>query len=285
MTVLATICVVADEAPAGIDVSKPNAARMYDYMLGGKDNFAADRDAADWLRSVAPELSATAWANRKFHQRATAWIARHGVSQFLDIGCGLPTMDNTHQVVHRVSPAARVVYADYDPVVVLHARALLAKGTPHVAVVLADLREPEALLDTVRAEGLLDFGEPCGLLLSAILHFVAPADDPAGALRTLTASLAPGSYLALSHVTTDGVSADRVETGLAVYRHASAQMHPRGRAEVTAFFDGLELQPPWPGASAEVTRVSLWGRPDPPADGEAATESWWAGVARKPPGR
>jgi S-adenosyl methyltransferase len=264
------------------DTSRPNAARMYDYMLGGKDNFAADREAADRLRTVAPELSQTAWANRKFHQRAAAWMAKAGISQFIDIGCGLPTMENTHQVVQRILPGARVAYVDYDPVVILHATALLAKSDDNVAAVLGDLRDPAGVLGALRDTTLLDLGQPCGLLISAVLHFIPAADDPVSAVRRLTGALAPGSYLALSHVTTDGVSADRVQMGLEVYRSANARMNPRDKAEVTSFFAGLDLLPPWPGAEPGVSRVSLWGTGRPPEPGEAACESWWAGVARKP---
>jgi S-adenosyl methyltransferase len=267
---------------SGLDTSRPNAARMYDYMLGGKDNFAADREAADRLRVVAPELSHTAWANRKFHQRATAWMAEAGITQFIDIGCGLPTMENTHQVVQRIMPGARVAYVDYDQVVVVHARALLVKGDDNVAAILGDLRNPAGILDALRDAGLLDLGQPCGLLITAVLHFIPAAHDPVGAVRWLTGALARGSYLALSHVTIDGVSADRAEMGLEVYRSANAQMNPRNKAEVTSFFDGMELLPPWPGAEPGVSRVSLWGRGKPPDPGEAASESWWAGVARKP---
>jgi SAM-dependent methyltransferase len=267
---------------SGLDTSRPNASRMYDYMLGGTDNFAADREAADRLRAVAPELSQTAWANREFHQRATAWMAEAGITQFIDVGCGLPTMENTHQVVQRIMPGARVAYVDYDPAVIAHAKALLAKGGDNVAVILGDLRNPAGVLDALRETGLLDLGQPCGLLITAVLHFIPASHDPVGAVRRLTGALAGGSYLALSHVTIDGVSADRVEMGLEVYRSASAQMNPRNKAEVTSFFDGMELLPPWPGAEPGVSRVSLWGKGKPPAPGEAASESWWAGMACKP---
>jgi hypothetical protein len=209
-------------------------------------------------------------------------MAEAGITQFIDIGCGLPTMENTHQVVHRITPGARIVYVDYDPVVIVHAKALLVKGDDNVAAIRGDLRDPAGILDALREVGLLDLGNPCGLLISAVLHFIPDADDPVGAVRRLTGGLARGSYLALSHVTIDGVSADRVEMGLKVYRCANAQMNPRNKAEVTSFFDGMEFLPPWPGAEPGVSRVSLWGRGEPPDPGEAASESWWAAVARKP---
>src|ERR1039457_1541202 len=192
---------------SGLDTSRPNAARMYDYMLGGKDNFAADRDAADRLRAVAPELSHTAWANRKFHQRATAWMAEAGITQFIDIGCGLPTMENTHQGVQRIMAGARVAYVDYDPVVIVHAKALLVKGDDNAAAILGDLRNPAGILDALRDSGLLDLGKPCGVLITAVLHFIPAAHDPVGAVRRLTGALARGSRLALSPAPLDGGAA------------------------------------------------------------------------------
>jgi hypothetical protein len=272
------------EAPAGIDTSKPNAARMYDYFLGGKDNFAVDRAAAEQLRAVSPELSSTAWANRRFHQRAARFIASAGVDQFIDVGCGLPTMENTHAVVQAVRPDARVVYVDYDPVVISHASALLANHNSNVSVTLGDLRDPDGVLAGVRSAGLLDLSRPCGLLISAVLHFVADAQDPYGAVSGLAAALAPGSYLSLSHVTADGAAQEKISNGVSVYRGASATMNPRSHAEVTRFFGGLSVVPPWPGAPAEVTRVSLWGLEQAPAADEIAAagpEPWWCGVGRK----
>jgi hypothetical protein len=257
---------------------------MYDYFLGGKDNFAADRAAAERLRAVSPELSATAWANRRYHQRAARFIAEAGVDQFIDVGCGLPTMENTHAVVQAVRPDARVAYVDYDPVVISHAGALLANHNSTVSVTLGDLRNPAGVLAGVRSTGLLDLGRPCGLLISAVLHFVADTDDPYGAVATLVAALAPGSYLSLSHVTADGAAEEKISNGVSVYRGASARMNPRSRAEVSRFFDGLSLVPPWPGAPAEVARVSLWGRAEAPAANEiaaAGTEPWWCGAGRK----
>jgi hypothetical protein len=204
---------------------------MYDYFLGGKDNFAADRAAAEQLRAVSPELSITAWANRRFHQRAARFIASDNVS-----------------------------------------------------AVLGDLREPADVLAAVRSTGLVDLDQPCGLLISAVLHFVAEADDPYGSVSALVAALPPGSYLSLSHVTADGVPTEKIRNGVSVYRGASASMNPRSHAEVTRFFDGLSLVPPWPGAPGEVNRVSLWGPPAAPSADEvtsAGTESWWCAVGRK----
>jgi len=256
---------------------------MYDYFLGGKDNFAVDRAAAERLRAVSPELSATAWANRRFHQRAARFIASAGVDQFIDIGCGLPTMENTHAVVQAVHPDGRVAYVDYDPVVISHASALLANHDSNVAVTLGDLRDPVGVLAGVRSAGLLDLSRPCGLLISAVLHFVADTADPHDAVAALVAALAPGSYLSLSHVTADGAVEEKIRNGVSVYRGASATMNPRSHAEVSRFFNGLSLMPPWPGAPGEVTRVSLWGLEHPPTADEVAAaspEPWWCGVGR-----
>jgi hypothetical protein len=277
---------VADDAPAGIDTSQPNIARIYDYILGGKANFAADRQAAERIRAVVPELAATAWANRKFHRRAAAWMAEAGVTQFIDVGCGLPTMDNTHEVVRRVNPASRVVYVDYDSVVVLHAQALLTKGDGHgvADAVKGDVRDPEPILAAAADTGLISMDQPCGVLISAVLHFISDDDNPHAAIARLMAGTAPGSFLALTHVTADNATDDQTKGVTGVYSSASAKLNPRTRAEVTRFFDGMELVPAWPGAAAEVASVTQWGLPGPldPDDPDVVLGStWWAGVGRK----
>ena len=269
-----------------IDTSRPNVARIYDYILGGNDNFAADRKAAEQIRAVVPELTATTWANRRFHQRAAAWMAEEGVTQFIDVGCGLPTMDNTHEVVRRVNPASRVVYVDCDPVVVLHAQALLTKGDGHgvAAAVRGDVRDPEPILAAAADTGLISMDRPCGVLISAVVHFISEADDPYAALARLMAGTAPGSYLALTHVSADNATGDQVKSVMGVYSSSSASLHPRARADVTRFFDGMELVPPWPGAAAELTGLTQWGLPGPldSADPDVIVGSlFWAGVARK----
>jgi hypothetical protein len=277
---------VADDAPAGIDTSQPNIARIYDYILGGKANFAADRQAAERIRAVVPELAATTWANRKFHRRAAAWMAEAGVTQFIDVGCGLPTMDNTHEVVRRVNPASRVVYVDYDPIVVLHAQALLTKGDGHgvAAAVKGDIRDPEPILAAAADTGLISLDRPCGVLISAVLHFISDDDDPHAALARLMAGTAPGSFLALTHATADNATGDQAKGVTGVYSSASAKLNPRTRAEVTRFFGGMELIPAWPGAAPGVASVTQWGLPGPldPDDPDVVLGStWWAGVARK----
>ncbi len=163
--------------PPGVDATKPSPARLYDYYLGGRNNFAVDRRAAEALRQSLPALSDAAWANRGFHQRAATWLARAGLRQFIDIGSGLPTVGNTHQIVQRVDPAARVVYADIDPMVEAQSAPLLA-GSPNVVLVTADLRDPDALLGHPGVRSMIDFSEPTGLLMTAVMHFVADEADP-----------------------------------------------------------------------------------------------------------
>jgi len=192
----------AEQAPPGVDPARPSTARIYDYLLGGEHNFAADRAAGEMLKSRAPELMDSAWANRGFHQRAAKWIALQGVRQFIDIGSGLPTVGNTHEVVRRVAPNARVVYIDNDPMVLAYGKALLGDDR-NATVILADIRDPEAVLGNTELRGLIDFTEPVGLLITAVLHFVSDENEPAKLISRYMAALAEGSYLALSHLTAD----------------------------------------------------------------------------------
>jgi hypothetical protein len=265
----------------GRDVTRPNPARMYDYMLGGSANFAADREAVDAIRAVIPELDLMAWANRGFHQRAARWMARQGIRQFIDIGCGLPTVSNTHDVVQRVSRAARIVYVDNDPVVIQHAQMLLAK-TENISIVLGDIRDPDGVVGILRLDGLVDLARPVGLLCTAVMHFVADTDDPWWCVGRLLAALAPGSYLALSHVTGDQVPPRKLAVGVGAYVDAAEQVYPRSVKEVERFFAGLELIPPYRGADAEVFHIGLWCAEDPQAADDASSRVWWAGVGCKP---
>jgi S-adenosyl methyltransferase len=229
---------------AGFDAAVPNVARIYDYFLGGKDNFQADRDAAEQLRKVLPEAEAACAENRGFLRRAVRYLAGEAsISQFIDIGSGLPTAENTHQVAGEIRPDARVVYVDHDPVVAAHARALLGKS-PGVAVLEADVRRPGLILDSRAVADVVDFSRPVAILLIAVLHFIADDDDPYGIVTTLKSVMAPGSYLVISHVTQDRVSPEEHESGLLVYQKASAPVVPRRYEEVLRFFDGTELADP-----------------------------------------
>ncbi|MEV0997812.1 SAM-dependent methyltransferase [Nonomuraea sp. NPDC050202] len=222
----------------GFDPKTPSVARLYDYLLGGKDHFPADRAAAERILEVAPELRAAARANRAFLGRAVRFLAGAGVEQFLDIGTGLPAPGN----VHEVAPAARVVYVDRDPVVLVHARALLA-GQGDTTVVEGDLREPEALLKDPEVLRALDFDRPVGVLLSAVMHHVEDADEPEKIVATLRDALAPGSYLVLSHGTSDARAA-AVERATEVYRTADTPLTLRGRERIAGLFQGFELVDP-----------------------------------------
>src|SRR5579875_3967850 len=186
-----------EQAPPGVDPNVPSPARMYDYYLGGTNNFAVDREAAERIRTVLPELTEGSWANRGFHQRAATWIAEQGIRQFIDIGSGLPTVGNTHEVVQKVHPGARVVYVDNDPIVAAHAAELLA-GSHTATLIQADLRDPGSILGNRELRELIDVTEPAGLLMTFVLHFVADDEDPWGLLARYIGALAPGSYLALS---------------------------------------------------------------------------------------
>src|ERR1051326_2931025 len=187
---------------ADIDPARPAPARVYDYLLGGGYNFESDRDAANHVMTLVPEIRDCAWSNRGFHQRAARWIAEHGVRQFIDIGSGLPTVGNTHEVVQLVDPQCRVVYVDNDPMVRTHAEELLSDPS-RVRVVQGDLRQPEELFDSPDTRELIDFSQPTGLLMTAVVHFVSDDKVPGDLINRCVAQLAPGSYLSLSHLTDD----------------------------------------------------------------------------------
>jgi hypothetical protein len=266
------------EAPPGVDPTTPSWARMYDYMLGGTNNFQADRDAlANAVLSPA-ELRDIAWANRGFHQRSAKWIAERGIRQFIDIGSGLPTVGNTHEVVRQVSGEARVVYVDIDPMVAAHAQALLV-GDGGTAVITADLRDPDAVLGHPALRALIDFSEPAALLLTAVLHFVADGSDPVGLVARYLGALAPGSYLALSHATNDNKPPAAVQGASEVY---SNSFFMRSKADVNRFFDRLELVAPYPGAEPDVVYMGLWGCEDPVLADSDGSRWGYAGVARRP---
>ena len=222
-----------------------------------------------------PELTEAAWANRGFHQRAARWMAgEQGIRQFVDIGSGLPTAGNTHEVVHAADPGARVVYVDSDPMVELHSRALL-EGQAAVTVICADLRDPDQLLGhpALRA---IDFSRPVGLLMSAVMHFVAPASQPYELVRRYTDALAPGSCLGLSHVTDDETRPAVIAAIHEVYANATEQMYFRSQRDVGRFFDGLELVPPG------VVTTAAWRAAGTESIGSEGSRILWGGVGRRP---
>jgi SAM-dependent methyltransferase len=264
-----------DEAhKQAFDPEVPNVARVYDYMLGGKDNYMADRELAAKLLANAPDSAWIARQNRAFMARAVQYCAEQGIRQFLDLGSGLPTMDNVHEVAFRTGPDARVVYVDNDPVAVTYARALLAKS-PGVVAIEADLRCPDEVLELAASAGHLDFSQPVAVLIVAILHFVPDQENPGQILRAFIGAMAPGSYLVLSHATHDA-QPEEADRARAIYRRASSPLVTRTHDEVAALFAGLPLVDP--GLVYTVQWRPAYPPPDPP---EAA--GLYAGVARKPP--
>jgi SAM-dependent methyltransferase len=240
---------------ARIDVERPSQARIYDYLLGGSLNFAADRAVARQLISMVPDAPLVAQANRAFLRRAVRFLVDAGVRQFLDIGSGVPTRGNVHEVARQAAPESRVVYVDIDPAAVAHSRQLLA-GDQQTVAIEEDARRPERILGHPEVRALLDLSRPVAILLISVLHFISDSDDPAGLLRLLRDALPPGSYLAISHITAD----DRPDTGAAVTaanRAGAVFAAPRRRADLERFFAGFELVEPG------LVGVRQW-RPDSP---------------------
>ncbi|MFR9675810.1 SAM-dependent methyltransferase [Streptomyces sp. TR02-1] len=223
---------------------RPHAARMYDYFLGGKDHYAADRNAADKAREVWPHVAQAARANRHFMHRAVHTLARQGFRQFLDIGTGIPTSPNLHEIAQAVTPEARVVYTDHDPIVLSHARALLT-GTDegHTDFVQADITQPEHILDAPELQSTLDLAEPVALSANAVLHFVTDDHDPYGIIAQLLNALPSGSALCLTHVTAD-LDQTYIPRVVEVYNAQGVSAQARSRDEVERFFTGLEFLDP-----------------------------------------
>lgn len=266
-----------DEAPPEIDTSRPHPARIYDYILGGKNHFAADREMAEKVLAATPSAPVGARENRAFLGRAVRYLAAEaGVRQFLDIGSGLPTTNNVHEVAQAVAPSSRVVYADNDPLVLAHARALLASGPEgRTGYIHADLRDPAAILASPVVRETLDFSQPVALMLCSVLHILPDSDQPAEIIATLMDALPPGSYLVASHGTaehapeTAGIERDA--------READLSLRLRDCDEFARMaFGGLELVPPG------VVLVSEW-RPEPGKTLPSPAEvSMYGAVARKP---
>ena len=260
-----------------IDTSVPHPARRYNYLLGGKDNFAADRASGDQLAELFPTVRIAAVENRRFLKRSVRFLAGEcGIRQFLDIGTGLPTADNTHQVAQRVAPESRVVYVDNDPMVMVHARALLT-STPEGATSYLedDLRFPDRILRRTELHNTIDLEQPVALMLVAVLHFIHDDEEVAGIIRRLTDALAPGSYVVFSGSTADFGDAALAEVYKDMVRAGKIDIWPRSKSEYENLFTGLELLDPG------VVPVSEW-RPDgeteiPPA----ADVQIFGGVARK----
>ena len=271
----------AGQIPAGVDTGTPTPARIYDYMLQGNNYFQVDRFAAEQILKAAPEIRDAAWSNRGFHQRAAKFIGQQGVRQFVDIGSGLPTVGNTHEVVQKVVPGAHVVYVDNDPMVELHSRALLDSGGT-ISVICADLREPDVIINHPQLRKLIDFGEPVGLLMTGVMMFVSDPSDPWALVSRYLDALASGSYLSLSHLTDDYKQPAATEGFRAVFDTATEHMYFRSKAKVERFFAGLELVPPFEGAEPGVTFTGLWGAEDVDLADSDGSRWLYCGVARKP---
>jgi S-adenosyl methyltransferase len=267
--------------PPGGEPTRPCAIRMYDYFLGGTLNYQVDREAADKLKAAVPDIVDAMWANRGFHGRAAVWMADHGIRQFIDVGSVLPTQNNTHQAVHKVSPDAKVVYVGKDPEVTAHPGPLPA-GDGSTAVITAHMRDPDALLADPRLRRLIDSAEPTGVLMTAMLHFMPDEEDPWGLVARYMAAVAPGSYLALSHGTADNIPPALIHAGLDAWANAGARIYLRQRADVERFFTGLELVPPYAGAGGAVTYAGLWGAEDLEAADTEGSRGIYCGVARRP---
>jgi O-methyltransferase involved in polyketide biosynthesis len=257
---------------AGLDTTRPHVARMYDYYLGGKDNFDVDRTAVVAVEAAMPEVRRLALENRAFLRRAVTFMAAAGIRQFIDIGAGLPTAGNTHEVAQAQAPGSHVVYVDNDPIVLSHGRALLATNAD-TTVVTADLRDPADIVGRDEVRELIDFDEPVGVLLIAMTHFLRD-DERDEVMTKLRESLVPGSYLAGTHVTVDNHSAEAVEGVEAVYRRTPTPIFFRTRDEIARFFDGFGMVEPG------LVTVDAW-RPDPADPPPEATRWLYGAVGRR----
>ena len=260
--------------PLPFDTSRAHQARFYDYLLGGKDNYEADRAAVEAQLKIFPDLIFTARANRAFLGRAVRYLAADaGIRQFLDIGTGIPTAGNTHEVAQAVAPESRVVYVDYDPIVLAHARALLTSSDAGATEYIdADLRDTGTIL--AQARELLDFSKPVAVTLLTILHAIPDADDPHAIVAKVMGAVPAGSYLAISHLGLEFISAETRQGLEDTSRRASQQQYThRSYAEMARFFAGTDLVEPG------LVPVEEW-RPDPGTD-DAAKSSLWCGVGRK----
>jgi len=263
-----------DRPPPKIDATVAHIARVYDYWLGGKDHFAADRAVGDKVLEIHPETVLSVRANRAFLARSVRYLAAtEGVRQFLDIGTGLPSANNTHEVAQAVAPEARVVYVDNDPIVLAHARALLTSSPEGATAYLdADIRDMDTILDG--AAEVLDFSEPAAVMLVAVLHMLRDEEDPRGVVTRLMSAVPPGSFLVVSHLASDVQPETMAEMGRRLNSSMTQQFTMRSKNEVTGFFDGLSLVEPG------VVLTHDW-RPDTPGDAKTPGVLW-AGVARKP---
>ena len=263
--------------PEEVPLDVPNVARMWDYFLGGAHNFAVDRKAAEKAIQLYPDLPLVAQANRAFLGRAVRYLVQAGLNQFLDIGSGIPTVGNVHEIVLSANPDAHVVYVDFDRVAVSHSRAILA-DVPNVVAIHGDARQPLEIVNDPETRAVLDFSQPVAILLLAILHFVPDDEEAQSIVRDLAGAVVPGSYVAITHATTDKITAPNREQVEQLYKGASSPFHFRTRDHIAALLNGLELVEPG------LVYVPLW-RPDSDDDlclNEPDRTNGYAAVARRP---
>src|SRR3954452_13100892 len=260
-----------------IDTSVPHSARIWNYWLGGKDNYPVDEEAGDAYTAVFPGIVTIARSSRAFLRRnITYLVSEAGIRQFLDIGPGLPTANNTHQVAQRIAPESRVVYTDNDPLVLVHARALLTSSAEGAtAYIDADVRNPQAILKAAELTDTLDLAQPVAVMLIAVLHLVTDDDIAYPAINAIVDAMPSGSYLVISHATGDFWPQEQVDAANATNRAHNVDFRFRSQAEVARFFDGLDLVEPG------IVPVAEWRSGDEPTP-ERANSNIWPGVARKP---
>jgi S-adenosyl methyltransferase len=260
-------------APNGVDIDKPSVARVYDYYLGGSHNFAADREFADKVIAAVPDALWVVQENRAFLRRAVRFLLSQGVDQFIDLGSGIPTVGDVHEVAAAITPSARTVYVDHDPVAVAHSRAIL-HGNPNTTVYAGDLTEPDAVLSDPDVGTLLDMSRPVGILMIAVLHFIARDDEALAVVNSWASRVVPGSYAAITHGSADRMSDEARETE-SLYNRSVASLTMRTYDEVVELFTGETLVEPG------VVQIPYW-RPDQPDDlgPDVARYPGYAGVAR-----
>ena len=264
----------ADWIPGSADLGKPSTARMYDYVLGGGHNLAADRALVDKMLAVQPDMRRMAIMNRAFLRRVVLFLVEAGIRQFLDLGSGIPTVGNVHEIAQRADPSCRVVYVDNESVAVAHSE-LILEGNDRAVMLQADITEPDIVLRAPQTRRMLDFAEPVGLLAITIGHHVGPERNPVGVFARYREAVASGSYLAITHSTTD-LDTDRTRAMRELAQRTQVNVFPRTRAEIMALFGDFILVEPG------LVTTSQW-RPDHPDDvaTDPTTDGFYAGVARK----
>lgn len=269
----ADVDAIFDDLPSNIDTDVFSVARLYDFLLGGKHNFAPDRDFGRQLLAVEPNGRMILQQNRYFLARAMKVMLDDGVRQFLDLGSGIPTQNYVHELAHAVDPAARVVYIDNDPPAVSHSKYIL-KGDPTAGAVLADMVDAERVLGDPAVKSLIDFDRPVGLTALAAWHFISDDDDPVGVMAAYRRMLAPGSYLALTHATIDGATGALVRDVQSQYQSVMQNPTPRTREEIAEYFDGFRILEPG------IVNLPAW-RPEKPEDAVGAESVWFYGALGK----